>query len=169
MDDVPPHVCTAPAGLALLADLAGLTHTLRRMLAAGARPRGLSDIQLQLLDRCAAEQNGIAQRQLADALAISAAQVSHLVESLRRRDLIVGHRPAEDRRRQVWRLTPAGHQLLDEVMSDLAPRLADLLATVPPAAVARLSQTARQLNAAAATTPSLVEPSREVSIKRGAA
>ena len=56
---------------------------------------------------------------LAAALATSAGQVSTLVEQLRRRGLLVGHRPKADRRRQHWRITPAGRAKLQAILADL--------------------------------------------------
>jgi MarR family 2-MHQ and catechol resistance regulon transcriptional repressor len=63
---------------------------------------------------------GIGQKELAETLAVSAAQVSGLVERLRRQGLIEGSRAASDRRRQLWRLTPEGHRLLHHVLRDLS-------------------------------------------------
>ena len=63
---------------------------------------------------------GLGQKELAARLAASPAQVSGLVERLRRRGLLEGHRPDGDRRRQLWRLTSTGRARLREILADLA-------------------------------------------------
>lgn len=65
------------------------------------------------------EKIGIGQSDLASCLDISTAQVSGRVEALRKRGLIEGHRPADDRRKQVWRLTDQGIELV----TSLAPTI----------------------------------------------
>ncbi len=77
---------------------------------------------------------GWGQNELAAALAVSPAQVSGLVEQLRRKGLLEGRRPAADRRRQLWRLTPDGRDTLEAILADqrhaldrLANQLVDLL------------------------------------------
>jgi DNA-binding MarR family transcriptional regulator len=169
MDDAPQNIGSAANCCELLADLSQLTRALRATLADGAKSSGLTDTELQLLHCCASSTDCIAQRQLADALAISAAQVSGLVESLRRRGQIEGHRPANDRRRQVWKLTVHGRQVLERVMSDLAPRLVMLFAAMPPGAVTALRQSARQLKTAAESPLLPIHSQTDVNVKRGAA
>ncbi|MDH3717000.1 MAG: MarR family winged helix-turn-helix transcriptional regulator [Planctomycetota bacterium] len=169
MDDAPQDFESTANCFELLEDLSRLTHTLRATLAEIAQPNGLTDTELQLLYRCASSTEGIAQRQLADALAISTAGVSGLVESLRSRGLIQGHRPAEDRRRQVWKLTAHGHQVLDNVMSTLSPGLEMLFAARPPSSITTLRQIARQLQAAAESPPAPRNMQIDVIVKRGAA
>ena len=63
---------------------------------------------------------GLSQNELADALAVSPAQVSGLVERLRCRGLLESRRSAEDRRRQYWRLSDAGQAALQMALNDLA-------------------------------------------------
>ena len=63
---------------------------------------------------------GLEQKELAAILAVSASQVSGLVEQLRRRGLLQGSRAANDRRRQLWQLTPTGRVRLQDILSDLA-------------------------------------------------
>jgi DNA-binding MarR family transcriptional regulator len=169
MDDAPQAFGSAANCLELLEDLSRLTRTLRTTLAEVVQPNGLTDTELQLLYRCASSSDGLAQRQLADALAISTAAVSGLVEGLRRRGLIACHRPADDRRRQVWKLTARGHQLLGQLMSTLGPRLELLLAASAPSSLATLRQTARGLQATAASTPAPRHVQSDVMVKRGAA
>ena len=45
-------------------------------------------------------------------IGVSPAQMSGMVERLRARGLVAMHRPAMDRRRQVWRTTAGGQALL---------------------------------------------------------
>jgi DNA-binding MarR family transcriptional regulator len=169
MDDAPQDFESAANCLKLLEDLSRLTRTLRATLAQVAQSNGLTDTEIQLLFRCASSTEGIAQRQLADALAISTAQVSGLVESLRSRGLLAGHRPAEDRRRQVWKLTAHGHQVFGELMSTLGPGLELLFAARPPSSITSLRQIARQLQAAAESPSAPRNVQTDVTVKRGAA
>ena len=60
----------------------------------------------------------VCQNDLASAMSVSSAHVSGLVEQLRARGLLVGVRPPEDRRCQVWHLTAAGRACLDAVVAD---------------------------------------------------
>lgn len=62
---------------------------------------------------------GVSQTELAERLAVSAAQVSGLVEKLRCERFLEGHRGEHDRRRQLWRLTPEGQTLLAGCLADL--------------------------------------------------
>lgn len=84
---------------------------------------------------------GLPQQELAAAMAVSAAQVSVLVEQLRRQGLLQGRRAQNDRRRQLWRLTPAGRARLQDVLADLsdwARAAADRLGADGPQALGRL-------------------------------
>lgn len=83
--------------------------------------RGLRQREFFLLWACQhAQPLGIGQNELADVMAVSAAHVSGLVEQLRSRGLLRGWRPPSDRRRQLWRMTPAGEKALKAVLGDLA-------------------------------------------------
>ena len=62
------------------------------------------------------------------------------VEKLRRRELVEGHRPEKDRRRQVWRLTENGRQLLASLLPDLQQWAANLVADGGQEKVARLAE-----------------------------
>ena len=62
------------------------------------------------------------QRELADTIGVSAAQMSGLVEKLRQRNLIQFERLGTDRRRQVWQLTTHGQALLVQLCKLLASR-----------------------------------------------
>ena len=57
------------------------------------------------------------QADLAERLAASPAQISAVVDRLRRRGLAVCESHPADRRRQLWRLTPEGRALVFEVVA----------------------------------------------------
>lgn len=81
----------------------------------------LSEPEFSLLWACRnAPRVGLGQKELASSLAVSPSAVSGLVEQLRRGGLVEGHRAADDRRRQLWRLTQAGQTRLRAVLDDLA-------------------------------------------------
>ncbi len=82
--------------------------------------RELSQPEFALLWACRrAPRAGLSQSELAAVLAISAAQVSGLVEKLRCHGLLCGRRTRPDRRRQLWKLTPAGRTRLQTVLADM--------------------------------------------------
>ncbi len=91
----------------------------------------------------------LGQNELAAKLAVSAAQVSGLVEQLRREGLLEGRRGKADRRRQLWRLTPVGMARLQAVLADLAdwaaPLGEQLQAGDPEALLRLLDQLAKVL------------------------
>jgi len=64
---------------------------------------------------------GVSQNQIAAAISVSAAHVSGLVEQLRSRGLLSGHRSTADRRRQHWRATDKGEAVLRAILEELAP------------------------------------------------
>jgi DNA-binding MarR family transcriptional regulator len=109
--------CDGVAGIAVRAIICGraMRDQLRRCLA----PRQVGEQEFMVLWVCRAAP-GLVQKALARQLGVSPAQVSSLVEGLRRQGLLDGRRPAGDRRRQEWHLTQAGHTLLDAVDRDLA-------------------------------------------------
>ena len=82
-----------------------------------AAAAGLNDCQLLLLWEIACREQAHSQLELAERLGISTAQVSGVLQQLARRALIEGRRTPADRRRQVWCTTPAGRQLLDELLT----------------------------------------------------
>jgi DNA-binding MarR family transcriptional regulator len=57
---------------------------------------------------------------MAAELGLSAAQISSVVDSLRQRRAIVHQRAPEDRRRQIWQLTPSGLELIEQIVAHLA-------------------------------------------------
>ena len=81
--------------------------------------RGTSEAEFSLLWACLeAPAIGLSQSEIAARLAVSAAHISGLVESLRRKGWLKRRASAADRRQRVWRLTPSGRTLLDAVLSD---------------------------------------------------
>lgn len=87
----------------------------RRRIADQAAGAELSDQEFLVLWLCADSPACRGQNELAELLGVSAAQMSNLVERLRRRDLLQFERHVTDRRRQVWQLTAAGKSLLTAV------------------------------------------------------
>ena len=59
------------------------------------------------------------QTEIAAAIGCSPAQVSSLVEHLRKKRLILAIPSPEDRRRQQWQLTPAGCRMLERVIASV--------------------------------------------------
>ncbi len=57
------------------------------------------------------------QAELADRLAVSAAQISGMVERLRRSQLVARPAVDGDRRRQFWQLTAAGEDLVQQIIA----------------------------------------------------
>ena len=104
--------------LAQAASLCG--RDLRRALQERTRELELSDADLLVLWSCArADEGGVAQNALAEEIGLSAAQASGLLDRLRRSGLVCSRRPARDRRRQLWRLEPAGRQALDRAFEEI--------------------------------------------------
>jgi len=97
---------------------------LRRALGELAEPLGLSDTACLVLWACAeGPSEGQAQHELAPLVGVSPAQLSGLVEQLYSQGWLIPRRPAHDRRRQYWRLTPAGVELVDRLLEAVAARL----------------------------------------------
>ncbi len=82
---------------------------------------GIHDVELLVLWLCQETADpGIAQSELVAEIGVSAAQVSGLVERLRRQKLLISKRCDSDRRKQYWTLTKEGVRLLDEIQADLS-------------------------------------------------
>jgi DNA-binding MarR family transcriptional regulator len=104
----------------LIHELSRCQRLLRTWLDERLRPWGLRDTDfwaLWLCSRCAP--SGVVQHELAAAAGVSEAQMSGLVERLRQNGLLIGCRGEADRRRQYWRLTAAGHELLTRIRAVL--------------------------------------------------
>ena len=105
--------------LALVHRASCAARQLRRRLAALAEIAGLSDNEVLVLWLAAGAIEGLVQGDLAAAIGISPAQMSGTVERLRKRGLIAMERSPLDRRRQVWRNTAAGRELLESLQPGL--------------------------------------------------
>lgn len=102
--------------LALAERVIALARQIRRGMAAAGRPAGMGETELLALWACSFEAAaGINQSRLCARLGVSPAQVSGVVDSLRRRGLLTCDRDQSDRRRQRWRPTPEGLAALAEV------------------------------------------------------
>lgn len=106
---------------------------LRRMLAERLGGWGLGDTEFLVLWLCQrAGAQGLAQRDLADSLGVSAPQMSGLVERLRQRKLLTSRRCRLDRRRQLWIIDAEGQQLLVQISHDLEQLTASLDRSLSP-------------------------------------
>lgn len=99
----------------------GAFRHLRGLLDKQAQPLGLDGSQCLVLWLCAtrAHHSGWAQQDLANAIGVSPALMSSLVEGLRKRGLMEMKRSPIDRRRQVWQLLSQGENLLQEIRASL--------------------------------------------------
>ena len=111
--------------------LEGCSQHLRTLLRACAESLQLSERHLLILWLCAADPQGSSQIELAQQLSISPAQLSQLLEQLRRRGLLESTRDPLDRRRQRSRLTGRGEQAWAQLEADLDRKLGDLEPLLP--------------------------------------
>lgn len=88
-----------------------------RALANWCEPFHLSEPEFQVLWLLGGGANGFDQTTLVRQLVYSPAQVSATVERLRIRGWIAQESVASDRRRNLWRLTPAGSKAVVEMLS----------------------------------------------------
>jgi DNA-binding MarR family transcriptional regulator len=100
----------------------------------------LNPSQFSVLWACYHQCAGVGQSELAEVLAVSPAHVSGLVEQLRRRKLLAGHRPSADRRRQLWRLTAHGQSCVESVRAALRTWAEGLERHLPPDAARALAR-----------------------------
>lgn len=172
----PPEPTTA-AQDALLVDFSGLLEAAAAQLRAGREPAlraaGLGDAEFRLLCqlREAAGTVGVSQIELAREIGISTAQTSTLVEKLRRAGLVEGHRPAHDRRRQVWQLTERGRTVLADLEQPLGAVSSQFVDDHRPTLIA-LQQQLSQLLAEEVAAPGILSAAETAAappLKRGAA
>jgi DNA-binding MarR family transcriptional regulator len=78
-----------------------------------------------------ANQAGSSQQDLATEVGVSPAQMSCLVERLRKRGLMEMTRSPIDRRRQVWRLLAQGEELLGKIRASLGSVAEDIDRLIP--------------------------------------
>jgi len=111
-----PHEPTRAEGgtlVELIHELSRCQRLLRAWLDERLKPWDLRDTDFWALWLCGRfAPDGVVQHELAAAAGVSEAQMSGLVERLRQNGLLIGCRSEPDRRRQYWRLTAAGHDLL---------------------------------------------------------
>jgi DNA-binding MarR family transcriptional regulator len=94
---------------------------LRQQIGLVAADHNLSISEALLLLECVRAPHGHnSQRQLAEVLGCSAAQISGQLDALGKRGLLFAQRPAHDRRRQSWRATNRGRRLADAMGRALA-------------------------------------------------
>jgi len=91
-----------------------------RELAAWVAGAGVSEAEFRLLWTLFHGDLSLNQAELASRLAVSPAQVSGAVERMQASGLIDGASDAADRRRQLWRLAPAGSRLIRAVLAQVA-------------------------------------------------
>jgi DNA-binding MarR family transcriptional regulator len=97
-----------------------------REIASWVEPFGVGENEFRLLWLLFQQEQGQQQAPqrgqviLTERLAVSAAQVSGLVERLRERGFVAPVSNPSDRRRQFWRLTPAGEALVSRVIKNVA-------------------------------------------------
>lgn len=113
--------------LQLVLHTGAVTRAGRRRLAEQVADCDLSEQEFLVLWLCG-DQSLMhrGQGELAEVVGVSAAQMSGLVERLRRRSLLRFERLGTDRRRQVWQLTDEGHSLLAELCQLLSSQAAEL-------------------------------------------
>jgi DNA-binding MarR family transcriptional regulator len=140
----------AVSWLHLVERVATCSRLLRAELDARMEACALNPSQFSLLWACHQECAGVGQRELAELLAVSPAHVSGLVEQLRRRRLLAGHRPATDRRRQLWRLTAQGRETVDAVLTALRNWAGELERRLPADASRTLERLVDELSLAVA-------------------
>ncbi len=100
---------------------------LRATLAHALTQEGLGDAQFSMLWGCTkATADGVNQRHLADMLSVSPAHVSATLEQLRRLGLLCSRRCSDDRRRQMWVVTPDGREVVHRVTNRLQPYTSQL-------------------------------------------
>jgi DNA-binding MarR family transcriptional regulator len=111
---------SAARWVALAQRMLACARVFRDELASHAAEWHVNEQEFLLLWSCReAPPDGVSQTELAERLAVSPAQVSGLVERLRCGRLLESRRAECDRRRQLWRLTPAGQVVLGDCLSDL--------------------------------------------------
>lgn len=174
-----PHVSAGNNGprlTELLRLLSRCERELRRALANRICRWGVNEVELLVLSLCreTAEtaEPGVAQSELVANIGVSAAQMSGLVDRLRRQELLVARRCDSDRRKQYWVLTGQGNRLLDEIQADL--RLASLGVTrslsvdeqqLLVSLLHRLARTVQQPFALRTVTPDANDPGQHRDVR----
>ena len=107
--------------------------TLRALLEKRVQGFDLTEAECLILWLCAtrAQHTGSSQQDLATAVGVSPAQMSSLVERLRKRGFMEMTRSPIDRRRQVWRLLAQGEKLLDQIRASLETVAEEIDSLIP--------------------------------------
>lgn len=111
--------------------LAGLGRDATARVRRTLRPLGLGAQQYLVLEQLQAL-GQTSQAELADALGIDRSNLAAIAAELSDRDLVARTRDADDRRRYVLRLSPAGARLLRRTDGAIAAAEDDLLAPLDP-------------------------------------
>lgn len=156
--DGPDHQSAATRWLHLAERISVCGRLLRAGLDRRMEACQLSPSQFSILWACYAAQGGAGQSALADQLAVSPAHVSGLVEQLRARRLLAARRPASDRRRQLWHLTPAGRAMVETLLVELRDWAEGLERQVPHSASRVLRHLVDQLTGAIQTGEATTAP-----------
>ena len=102
--------------LELIHEISKCHRLVRGALRKHVRRWEVSDTEFLVLWLCErARPTGMAQNELAAAVGVSAARMSGLVEHLRQRGYLISQRSDNDRRRQLWRPTPDGCEILHSI------------------------------------------------------
>lgn len=136
----PPKTLDAGGWLQLLLQIGAAARAARRHLAGHVAASELNEqefLVLWLCDDLASAHRG--QGELAEAVGVSPAQMSGLVERLRVRNLLQFERCGSDRRRQVWQLTTAGQTLLAAICESFVGSTNNLLGNLSLAEQQQLS------------------------------
>ena len=96
---------------------------LRRIFGQQTAALAINETQFLVLFACRQCDAGLCQSDLAVRAGLSTAQVSGLVEQLEHRGLLEVRRSTVDRRRRVCRASPAGAEVLEQGLKQLAPWL----------------------------------------------
>ena len=96
-------------------------------------------------------------------MGVSPAQLSGLLDGLGERGLLIGRRPSHDRRRQYWRITPVGAELLARLLADLSAWCRPLADSFPNEERRQLEEQLSRLTTAVAdaATPSVTSHRQE--------
>ena len=120
------------------------------------RPWELGHTEFVVLWLCErATVRGVPQKDLVIATGVSSAQMSGVVEQLRRRGLLTAERGPQDRRQQLWHLTDEGRCMVAELRTGLVPAAEHLCERLSPLDAERLRELLQRLRAAAEWQPLL--------------
>ena len=150
----PQLVCDELVELAQ--ELAFCQRQLWSLLMEGLRPWKLSYTEFVVLWFCErATACGVPQKDLVTATGVSPAQISGVVEQLRRRGLLVAERGPQDRRQQLWHLADEGRRMVAELRTGLVLAAEHFGERMSPLDTERLRELLQRLRTAAELPPLL--------------